>query len=86
MPEPTPPEVVKAIVELDRWEAKVKAAGKMVTWHAVNISPELVKEIKSGSVTFEQARVMINPVTITPVMEYKSDILTLAEAINKAVG
>lgn len=84
--EPTPPEVVKAIVELDRWEAKVKAAGKMVTWHAVNISPELVKEIKSGSVTFEQARAMINPVTVTPAMEYKSDILTLAEAINKAVG
>lgn len=83
--EPTPPEVVKALVELDKWEAKVKLAGKMVTWHAVNIPAPIHADIKSGKVTFEQARVLVNPVTLTDKPEYKSEILMLAEAINRAV-
>lgn len=81
---PIPPEVVKALVELDKWEAKVAAAGKMVTWHAVNLPADLVAEIKSGELTFEQAREMINHVA--PSVNQKSDILILAEAINKAVN
>lgn len=53
---PVPPEVVKQLVELDKWEKKVNMAGKMVTWHAVDLDAEIVKDIKSGAITFEQAR------------------------------
>lgn len=48
-----------AIVELDKWEKKVTTAGKMVTWHAVDLPDELVKEIKLGSLTFDQARAQL---------------------------
>ena len=51
-----PPEKVKALVELDKWEAKVKKAGKMVTWHALDLPPETVKSIKDEILTFDQAR------------------------------
>jgi len=57
--ETTPPEIVKALVELDKWEAKTTAAKKMVAWHPVNISVEMVKAIKTGAMTFEQARAEI---------------------------
>jgi len=83
--ETIPPEVVKALVELDKWEDKVTKAGKMVTWHAVDLPAELCKDIKGGVITFAQARARLNPVTVTPEPEYKSEILVLAEAINKAV-
>ena len=43
-------------MELDKWEKKVNMAGKMVTWHAVDLDAEIVKDIKSGAITFEQAR------------------------------
>jgi len=83
--ETIPPEVVKALVELDKWEDKVTKAGKMVTWHAVDLPADLCKDIKGGVITFAQARAGLNPVTVTPEPEYKSEILVLAEAINKAV-
>jgi len=54
-PDTVPPEIVKALVELDKWEKKVNAAGKMVTWHAVDLLPETVKAIKDG-MTFDEAR------------------------------
>jgi hypothetical protein len=44
------------MVELERWYEKVNKAGKMVTWHAVEISDEMYKAIKAGTMTFEQAR------------------------------
>ena len=77
----TPPEVVKALVELDKWENKVKAAGKMVTWHPVNLSPEIVKAIKDGA-SFDEAREMVRGAK----KEASHDaILELAAAINNAV-
>lgn len=75
--EPVPPEIVKALVELDKWEAKVKSAGKMITWHAVNLSPEIVKMVKSG-MSFEDARAMIGG-------EPTDSVKALAMAINKAI-
>ncbi len=74
----TPPEVVKALVELDKWEAKVKAAGKMVTWHAIDIPAEIVKSIKDG-MTFDEARSTAKNRVDTDA------IRLLADAINKAV-
>lgn len=71
------PEIVKALVELDKWERKVEASGKMVTWHAVNLSPEIVKAIKGGT-SFVDARAMITA-------PKDSAIMALADAINKAV-
>jgi phage portal protein BeeE len=38
----------KAIVELDRWELKSEKAGKLVTWHAVDLPAEIVEGIKGG--------------------------------------
>jgi len=74
-----PPDVVKVLVELDTWQNKVEKAGKMVTWHAVNLSPELYKSIKAGEMTFEQARELITrPET--------DSVKALADAINAAVN
>lgn len=69
----TPPEVVKALVELDKWEAKVGKAGKMVTWHALDLAPEMVKAIKDGGMTFDQARAELKP----PVLDEKRIMLTV---------
>ncbi len=52
-------EVVKALTELDKFEKKVNAAGKMVTWHAVSLSADMVKAISSGELSFEDARAQI---------------------------
>lgn len=75
-PEPEP-QNVRALVELDKWEKKVKATGKMVTWHAVDLSPDIVKAVKDG-MPFEDARAMIGA-------PQDSAIKLLADAINKAV-
>jgi len=76
--EPVPDKTVKALVELDKWEKKVKAAGKMVTWHAVHLTHEIVNAVKAGS-TFDEARAMLREQPDT------NDIKALAEAINNAV-
>ncbi len=73
-----PPEVVKALVELDKWQDKVTKAGKMVTWHAVNLSPEIVEAVKNGA-SWEEARAMIS-------QPQDNAIKALADAINKAVA
>lgn len=54
------PKVKRLLVELDRWEAKSTKAGKIVTWHAIDLSVDMVKAIKSGELTFTQAREQIN--------------------------
>lgn len=53
------PKPNKAIIELDKWEAKVKKAGKMVTWHAVDLLPETVKAVKDGALSFDDARAQL---------------------------
>lgn len=91
-PEPVPPEVVKALTELDKFEKKVSAAGKMVTWHAVSLSPDMVKAISSGELSFEDAREQVKGTinkegtTDAPPPRDDSAIKTLAEAIEKAVS
>jgi hypothetical protein len=74
----TPPEIVKALVELDKWQDKVTKAGKMVTWHAVNLSPEIVNAVKGG-MSFEDARAMIGGGSA-------DSVKALADAINRAVN
>jgi hypothetical protein len=56
---PAPPN--KAIIELDRWEKKVEKAGKMVTWHAVDLPVDTVKAITDGTLSFAEARNRIVP-------------------------
>ena len=90
-PEPeadtVPPEVVKALTELDKFEKKVNAAGKMVTWHAVSLAPDMVKAISSGELSFEDARSQIaEPQEVTPVIiRDDSAIKSLAAQIERAV-
>jgi len=79
---PVPPEVVKALTELDKFEKKVNMAGKMVTWHAVSLSADMVKAISSGELSFEDARAQI----AEPQGKDDSAIKTLAAAIEKAVS
>ena len=79
MPEPVQPPANKALVELDRWEDKVSKAGKMVTWHAVELSVEMCKAIKAGTMTFEQARAELSQ------PENVDSIRALADSINAAV-
>lgn len=79
--EPVPPEVVKALTELDKFEKKVTAAGKMVTWHAVSLSADMVKAISSGELSFEEARAQI----AEPQVKDDSAIKALADSINRAV-
>jgi hypothetical protein len=79
--ETIPPEVVKSLVELDKWQDKVNKAGKMVTWHAVDLSPDMVKSIREGTLTFEQARA-----AITKPKQDDTELKVLADAINKAAA
>ena len=79
---PVPPEVVKALTELDKFEKKVNMAGQMVTWHAVSLSADMVKAISSGELSFEDARAQI----AEPQGKDDSAIKTLAAAIEKAVS
>lgn len=64
---------VRALVELDRWKAKSDRAGKLVTWHAIDLPAEVVEAVKSGA-PWDKARAMLAP---------KSDALTLAESLNR---
>lgn len=57
--EDMPVEAVRALVELNKWEAKVEKAGKMVTWHAIHIPADIAKGIKDGNINFDTARTMV---------------------------
>lgn len=59
----------KAIIELDKWEKKSQKAGKIVTWHTVELSTEMVKAITDGKMTFEEARKQIKPDDAVAVLE-----------------
>jgi hypothetical protein len=67
-------------VELDKWQDKVNKAGKMVTWHAVDLSADMVKSIMERALTFEQARAAITK------SKDDTELKVLADAINKAAA
>ena len=50
---------LKALVEIDRWELKVCIIGKMCAWKEVHIPKDIADKIKSGDITFNQARDML---------------------------
>ena len=52
----------------------------MVTWHAVELSVEMCKAIKAGTMTFEQARAELSQ------PENVDSIRALADSINNAVA
>jgi hypothetical protein len=83
-PEPVTPEpkpAPKSLIELDRWEKKVTKAGKMVTWHGVELSPEMVKSITDGTLTFDQARQQI---TNTP-PQHDGALVLVMDGLRKAL-
>jgi ribulose 1,5-bisphosphate synthetase/thiazole synthase len=84
---PLSPGEIKALVELDRWEAKSRKVGKLTTWHAVELPADIYKAIKAEQMTFEQAREKIKgaAVTSTPVQEYDEKWYIL-EAIRAEVA
>lgn len=53
------PETVRALVELDKWQNKCEKAGKLVTWHAVDLPAEIVRQVKAGELTWDAAREQI---------------------------
>jgi phage portal protein BeeE len=75
-----PPPPNKALIELDRWQNKVTKAGKMVTWHAVDLPADMVKAITDGTMTFEQARERLQGV------ETKSEAALVLEGIKLALN
>jgi hypothetical protein len=77
-----PQEVVKALVELDRWKDKVTKAGRMVTWHAVYLPPDIASSIANGDLSFEDARASI--IQTPQYTETTSELQSLADAINAA--
>lgn len=46
--ETTSPQMVKAIVELDRWRVKSEKAGKLTVWHPVDLPAAAYEAIKAG--------------------------------------
>lgn len=77
----TPPQpVLRALVELNHWEAKVKKAGKMVTWHAVDLPVEMVKSISDGALSFADARLQLSDKP-----NDKSEVWALLEGIRLAL-
>ena len=87
---PVPPAVVKQLVELDKWERKVSAAGKMITWHEVDLSSDIAEQIQGGSLSFADARKAIGTINDTPTTDAPpprddTAIKSLAAAINAAM-
>ena len=68
----------KALVELDKWRKKSEKAGKLVTWHAVDLPTAIVQAVKAG-VSWDDAREMVLQPEPT-----ESDIIALARAIERA--
>lgn len=61
------PEEIKAIVELDRWEAKSLKAKKLVTWHNQDIPVSVYEAVKLGELNFVEAREEIKATFSTPI-------------------
>jgi hypothetical protein len=68
---------MKSLVELDKWQEKSEKAGKLVTWHPVDLPMSIVNSVKGG-LPWADARAMLKAQP-----QPRSDILALAEAINK---
>jgi hypothetical protein len=83
---PIDPAQVKALVELDRWEAKCIKAGKMVAWHNQDIPSDLYESVKSKAVGFPAARQALktnnSPVAIPPYHPVIQGILEEMQKIN----
>jgi hypothetical protein len=77
---PAPPN--KSLIELDRWEKKVEKAGKMVTWHAVDLPVDMVKAITDGTLSFADAR---NRITTVPAA-IATDAAMVLEGIRLALA
>ncbi len=71
----------KALVELDKWQLKSEKAGKLVTWHPVDLPVGIVNSIKGG-MPWEAAREMLKPKHEAE--QPGADILALAHAIDRA--
>ena len=88
-PEPEPVEVAptKALVELDKWQAKSEKAGKLVTWHAVDLPYHIAEAVKAG-MSWDEARERLRNGDFTDDQAKSiapaAEILALAEAINRA--
>jgi len=79
--EPIPPAISKALVELNKWEDKVRKAGKMVTWYPAYIPAHVAKAVNDERMTFDEAhQAIVNP----EAPKDNSELKALAEAINKA--
>jgi hypothetical protein len=83
--QPKPP-IPKALIELDKWEDKVTKAGKMVVWHNVDITTEMMKAIKSGTLSFAQAREQLNPVSMLFAPQIKSDAAMVLEGLRESIN
>jgi HK97 family phage portal protein len=79
------PQQVKAIVELDRWEEKSNKAGKLVTFHPVDMPTDIHAAIKAERMTFAQARERVKGTHTTPAPEHKTDAAIILEAIRLEV-
>ena len=83
------PESIKALVEMDKWEAKCNRAGKMVTWHNVNIPEDVFGTVKAMD-DFAGAREAIKgkgvPELVQQELVQQPDpaMMALAEALREA--
>jgi len=77
------PAPTKAIVELDKWRLKSEKAGKLVTWHAVHLSPAVVASVKGG-MDWDDARAMLTDAPEYEPATTTGEIKALADAINRA--
>jgi HK97 family phage portal protein len=60
------PDDIKAIVELDKWDAKSNKAGKLTVWHNIAIPCDIYKAVKDKTMTFDEARGAIKRVSPVP--------------------
>ena len=61
-----PPAMRKALVELDKWKLKSEKAGKLVTWHAVDLPVSVMDAVKSG-MSWDDAREAVKSPAPEPV-------------------
>ncbi len=71
----------KALEELGRWEARSRKKGSLSTWHAIDLPDEIYKAVKSGEMSFDEARAQLRGFNSV----FDPEAIALLEAIKTAV-
>jgi hypothetical protein len=71
---------------LDRWQARTEKAGKLVTWHPVDLPVQIHKQIAAKAIDFAQARRLLAGGQNDSILELAAALRVAAEAVGETKG